>query len=181
MTEDDLALVPRAAGGDDLAFEVLVRRHTDAIWRLTYGMLHDRHAAEDATQETFLKAHRALGAFRSDSSFKTWLLSIAHRTCLDTLRRQQPAVTDLEAVRDRRARGIDEATRVALESAVSTLPDDERQAFLLVDALGLSREEAAGVVGVPASTLKSRLARAHSKLVASLDADAVPTKRKRTR
>lgn len=173
MSEDDLTLVPRAAGGDELAFEVLVRRHSDAAWRLAFGMLRDRGAAEDAVQETFIKAHRALPDFRGDASFKTWLLSITHRTCLDQLRKARPAVASLDEARRQRTQDRDEATRIALEMAVGTLPDDERQAFMLVDALGLTREEASKILGVPVTTLKSRLARAHDRLVAAVT-DAEP-------
>lgn len=168
MVDDDLALVPRAAGGDELAFELLVRRHADGIWRLAFGMLRDRGAAEDVVQETFIKAHRGLASFRADASFKTWLYSIAHRVCIDQLRKPRAEVASLEEARERRARDVDEATRIALEVAVTKLPEDERQAFMLVDALGMSREEAASVLGIPSTTLKSRLARAHDKLVAEL-------------
>lgn len=166
--DDDLSLVPRAADGDELAFEVLIRRHTDAVWRLCFSMLRDRGAAEDAVQETFIKAHRSLSAFRADSSFKTWVLTIARRTCLDQVRRARHDVVSLEEARQKRTQGIDEATRVALEVAIGELPEDERQAFMLVDALGLNREEAARVLEIPASTLKSRLARAHERLVAAV-------------
>lgn len=168
MTDDDLALARRAAAGEELAFEVLVRRHTDSVWRLAYGMLRDRGTAEDATQEVFVKAYRGLAEFRADSAFRTWLLAIAHRTCLDFLRRARDEVVSLEQVRRERARDADHATRVALQVAIGELPEDERQAFMLVDVLGLSREEAATVSGVPASTLKSRLARSHERLVAAL-------------
>lgn len=177
-TTDDAALVGRASAGDEVAFELLVRRHTDAVWRLAMGMLRDRGAAEDATQETFIKAHRALGGFRADASFKTWLLAIAHRTCLDQIKRPKPEIASLDKAREQRARTADQATRVALELAVAKLPDDERQAFMLVDALGLSREEAAQMVEVPVTTLKSRLARAHTKLVEELSGTSKPRARK---
>jgi RNA polymerase sigma-70 factor (ECF subfamily) len=153
--EDDLDLARRAAGGADLAFEILVRRHTEAVWRLAYGMLRDHGAAEDVTQDVFVKAYQALARFRGEAAFRTWLLAIAHRTCLDALRRRSAEVVPLERARHERAREADQATRAALTAAVEALPEGERRAFLLVDVLGLSREEAAAVSGVPASTLKS--------------------------
>lgn len=170
MTEDESGLVRRAAAGDEIAFELLVRRHTDAVWRLCYGVLRDHGTAEDAVQDTFVKAYRALAEFRAESTFKTWLLTIAHRTALDQARKPREQVVSLEAARRERARDTDHATRVALGIAIDALPVDEREAFMLVDVLGLSREEAATVTGTPASTLKSRLARAHERLVEAMDA-----------
>lgn len=172
MDDTDDTLVQQAAGGDQRAFELLVRRHTDSVWRLAYGMLRDRHAAEDASQEAFVKAYRALPGFRGDSSFRTWLLAITHRTCLDQIRRRREVVS-LDEVRRERAHDIDHATRIALQVAIEDLPEDERHAFMLVDVLGLSREEAASVSEIPASTLKSRLARAHGRLVSAIQGTSV--------
>lgn len=169
MTGDDAALVRRAAAGDENSFELLVRRHTDSVWRLCYGILRDHGMAEDAVQESFVKAYRALPEFRAESSFKTWLLTIAHRTCLDQVRRPREQVVSLETARLERARETDHATRVALQIAIEALPGDEREAFMLVDVLGLSREEAASITGIPASTLKSRLARAHDRLIEAIE------------
>jgi RNA polymerase sigma-70 factor (ECF subfamily) len=179
MVDDDAAVVRRAAKGDETAFELLVRRHGNGVWRLAFGMLRDRGAAEDAAQETFIKAYRSLGEFRGQSSFKTWLYSVAHRTCLDQLRKPRPEVASLEHAREQRAHGLDEATRVALEVAVAGLPDDERNAFMLVDALGLSREDAARVLEIPSTTLKSRLARAHERLVEELGGSTTTKRRSR--
>lgn len=179
MTTEDRDLVARAQAGDEVAFELLVRRHTEQVWRLARSLLRDTAAAEDAVQETFIKVHRSIGEFRGDASFKTWVLQITHRTCLDQLRRSREVVP-LDEVRERRARDVDTATRIVLEQAVAALPEDERNAFMLVDALGLSREEAAVVVGVPASTLKSRLARAHARLVEALEGTTT-TKTRKTR
>lgn len=179
MTGDDQHLAQQAAAGDETAFELLVRRHTDAVWRLAYGMLRDRGHAEDATQEVFVKAYRGLAEFRGDAAVRTWLLAIAHRTCLDAIRRRREDVVSLEEARRERFREADHATRIALEMAIEQLPEDERRAFMLVDVLGLSREEAAQVSDIPASTLKSRLARAHDRLVAALGATPVPRRARR--
>lgn len=167
MTDDDLTMVRRALAGEEAAFELLVRRHTDSVWRLAYSMLRQRESAEDVVQEVFVKAYRGLAEFRGDSQLRTWLLSITHRACIDHVRRAREVVS-LEEVRAERARETDLATRITLEQAIEALPQDEREAFMLVDVLGLSREEAASVSGIPASTLKSRLARAHDRLVAAI-------------
>lgn len=166
----DLDLVARAAASsaDPMAFELLVRRHTDSVWRVCFGMLRDRHSAEEATQETFLKAFRGLGAFRGESSVRTWLASIATRVCIDAMRRPQAEIVSLDEAREDRSRQADAATSAALSLAIETLTDEQRQAFLLVDVLGLSREEAASAAGIASSTLKSRLTAAHKRLVGEL-------------
>ncbi|HVF06482.1 MAG TPA: sigma-70 family RNA polymerase sigma factor [Frankiaceae bacterium] len=164
---DDAALVRRAAGGDVLAFETLVRRHTDAVWRVARSMLRDDFAAEEAVQDTFLRAYRALGTFRGDAAVRTWLVSICTRVCVDRLRLRRPEVVPLEEAAARRT-APDPDDRVQLDAAVRGLAPDERAAFLLVDVLGYTSGEAAAVAGAPASTLRSRLGRAREQLAAAL-------------
>lgn len=165
---DDHELLKQAAAGDESAFELLVRRHTDAAWRMARSMLRDDFAAEEAVQDTFLKAYRNLHTFRGEAKVSTWLLSICHRTCIDRLRLKRANVVSLEEVR--RERGREERTdlKVAVEDALAKLPADEREGFLLVEVVGHSREEAAEIVGVPASTMRSRVSRAREKLARSL-------------
>lgn len=165
---EDHELVSRAAGGDEAAFEGLVRRHTDAVWRFARARLHDDFAAEEAVQDTFLKAYRNLHTFRGESKVTTWLLSICHRTCIDRLRLKRHEVVSLDEVRRERARADQPDLRMAIEEALGRIPDDERVAFWLVAALGYSREEAAKIVGVPASTMRSRVARARERLARAL-------------
>lgn len=165
---DDQALVQEAAGGDEDAFELLVRRHTENVWRLAVGLLRDPHEAEEATQDTFLKAYRALGSFRGDAAVGTWLHTICRRTCLDRLRRSSPEVVELEKVRTAKARTGRPDDRVALREALAGLGQDEREAFALVDALGYTSEEAARLCDVPASTMRSRVARARERLADAL-------------
>lgn len=166
---DDLGLAERAGKGDELAFELLVRRHTEAAWRLARSLLRDDFAADEAVQDTFVKAHRALGSFRGDAAVKTWLLAICHRTCIDRLRLKQAEIVPLDEARAKRRRDDEHELRLAIEHEVSRLGDAEREAFTLVDMLGYSREEAASVVGVPASTMRSRVARARAQLAQALE------------
>jgi RNA polymerase sigma-70 factor (ECF subfamily) len=170
---DETAVVDRARGGDAAAFELLVRRHTDAVWRLARSSLGDAHAAEDATQETFLKAYRSLGSFRGDAAVRTWLLSICHRTCLDVHRRAGAAtqVVSLDEARHARTRADSIELRLTIDHTVSRLPDNERIAFTLVDMLGHSSEDAAAVVGVPASTMRSRVGRARRQVIEAIRDD----------
>jgi RNA polymerase sigma-70 factor, ECF subfamily len=165
---EDAALVARAAAGDETAFELIVRRNTDPVWRLARTILRDDFAAEEAVQDTFLKAHRALSSFRGDASVKTWLCSICHRACIDRLRKKSAQVVPLEAVREQRAREQQVELRLAIQEAMDELTDDERRAFELVHVLGFSREEAAAIVGVPPSTMRSRVTRARQRLAESI-------------
>ena len=168
---DDATLAKRAARGDDEAFELIVRRHADRVWRMARSLLNDDFAAEDAVQETFLKAHRALAGFRGDAALSTWLVSICHRTCLDRLRRRDAEVVPIDRLRSERTTETHADVAVAIEQALPSLSPEERRAFQLVDVLGYSRAEAADIEQVPASTLRSRLARARERLVSALQDD----------
>lgn len=167
----------RAAAGDDLAFETMVRRHADAVWRLARANLRDDFTAEEVVQDTFVKAHRALAGFRGDASLRTWLLAICQRTCIDVSRRKRPAVVSLDEARRARAHEDQPELTVALGQAMGRLSDDERRAFTLVDVLGYSREEAAQIVGVPPSTMRSRVAKARLRMMDALgDASSESTR-----
>jgi RNA polymerase sigma-70 factor, ECF subfamily len=167
---DDAELLQRAADGDAVAFELLVRRHADGLWRLARSVLRDDHLAEEAVQDTFVKAHDVLGSFRGEAAVRTWLSTICYRACVDRLRRRQHNVVPLDAARHR-ARAEDHDLRLVLQEALAALPDAEQEAFALVHVLGYRREEAAAIVGVPASTLRSRVARAQLRLAATLADD----------
>lgn len=167
---EDNSLAARAADGDEAAFELLVRRHTEGVWRLARSILRDDFEAEEAVQDTFLKAHRALASFRGEAAFRTWLLAICHRTCLDRLRLRRAAVVPLALVRERCAEEDMPDIRLALEQILNGLSEDERRAFVLVHVLAFSREEAARICEVPASTMRSRVARARERLAALIEA-----------
>jgi RNA polymerase sigma-70 factor, ECF subfamily len=137
------------------------------VWRLC-AQLVSREAADDVTQEVFLRAYRALPSFRGDSSARTWLLSIARRTCADAirdLRRRRRLVTRLE-----RPEAVADPTRaVPVEALLAGLDPDRRQAFVLTQVLGLSYGEAAVVCDCPVGTIRSRVARARADLIARLN------------
>lgn len=165
---DDTELVRQAADGDDAAFELLVRRHTDAAWRMARSMLRDDFAAEEAVQDTFLKAHRNLHTFRGDAKVSTWLLSICRRSCLDRLRLKRHETVELDETRHEGGSEDRTDLRLAVEQALKDLPDEEREAFVLVEVVGHTREEAADIVGVPPSTMRSRVSRARDRLARAL-------------
>jgi RNA polymerase sigma-70 factor, ECF subfamily len=168
VDRSDLDLSREAAEGDEAAFELLVHRHVENVWRLARSLLEDDFEAEDAVQETFVKAYRSRRSFRGEASYRTWLLSICHRTCLDLLRRHHADVVSLAAVRQERTVEETLELRLMIEDGIKLLPLDERHAFVLVDLLGYSREEAARICDVPASTMRSRVSRARQRLASTM-------------
>lgn len=165
-TGDDVerALLARLRRRDEQAFRELVGRHQAVVRAYAAGILGDHHEAEDAAQESFLRAYRRLGAFRGDAPLQSWLLRICRNHCLDRLR-ARPSVTLVEldeeipgAVSDATATGaamlID---RERLVSAIVALPEALQQAVVLRELRGLSYEEVAAVLGVPVGTVRSRL------------------------
>jgi RNA polymerase sigma-70 factor, ECF subfamily len=165
---DDRLLVGRARQGDEVAFETLVRRHADTVWRFARTMVRDDHDAEEVVQDTFVKAYRGLSSYRGDAAITTWLYSICRRTALDRARRRSSVVVPIESARSVPARSASTDDRVAIEAALETLPPDDREAFTLVAVLGYSQEEAATLVGIPASTMRSRMGRARTRLAAAV-------------
>lgn len=164
----DQQQVEAARAGDDEAFAALVRRHAPVAWQLARLLLHDDHEAEDATQEAFVRAHGSLHTFRGDGSFRSWLLTICRRVCVDRLRLVRPELVPLDGVVLSADGDGQPELALAIRAAVSRLDDEERAAFVLVDVLGHNRREAAEVLEVPASTVRSRVARARERLADQL-------------
>lgn len=160
-----------ARDGDPVAQAALVRATQAEVWRFTAALV-DRAEADDLTQETYLRAFRALPDFAGRSSIRTWLLGIARRVCADHLR----AVIRQRRLRDRLATLIgradtgspDAAAGLGAADLLRRLPADRREAFVLTQVLGLSYAEAATVEGVPVGTIRSRVARARAELLAAV-------------
>lgn len=152
---DDRAAVEQAQLGDESAWRVLYERHVDLVFRLACRVVNDRDVALDVVQEAFVKASRAIGGFRGDSSFKSWIATITINEARSSLRKKGRArQVSLEAVAEPESleRGAEDrvsdrqlAAR-ALEF-VGTLPDQQRDAVLLRTTEGLSYREIAAIVG----------------------------------
>jgi len=176
-------LAAQAAAGDPAAQAALVRATQADVWRLC-AHLADRQAAEDLTQETYLRALPALRRFEGRSSLRTWLLSIARRVCADHLRarRRRPLVLvgeDSELAGLERDRPDDVVGgAVAAQDALDRLAPDRREAFVLTQLMGLPYAEAAEVAGCPVGTIRSRVARARADLVEALLAADHPRARR---
>ncbi|MCF2128659.1 sigma-70 family RNA polymerase sigma factor [Strepomyces sp. STD 3.1] len=160
-----------AADGDSEAVDRFVRALQRDVRRFVTYLADDAQAADDLTQDTFLRALTALPRFEGRSSARVWLLSIARRTVIDSLRRaacrpRTAGTDDWQAAAERAQPaglpGFDEG--IALMELVDALPGDRREAFVLTQLLGLPYAEAAEVSRCPVGTVRSRVSRARAAL-----------------
>jgi RNA polymerase sigma-70 factor (ECF subfamily) len=168
----DARLLERARRGDARAFAAVIDHYDQPLCALAYRLLGDRDRMDDALQEAYLKAFRALPRFRGESSVGTWLYRIAYNACLDELARTQTVVS-LDRVREhpdpRPPVAETVPSRHDLSAALAALPPEDRAAVMLVDAQGFDYKAAAEVLGVPEGTIASRLNRARGALRRALD------------
>jgi len=163
-----LALAARS--GDSAAQAAFVRATQAEVWRFVAALV-DVQTADDLTQETFLRAFRALPHFEARSSVRTWLLGIARRTCADHLRsvvrrRRLEARLATQSLTD--SPHPDPSAQISAAALLERLPTQRREAFVLTQLLGLSYEQAAATLEVPIGTIRSRVARARADLVADV-------------
>ena len=175
-TVDPLTRLAMAArDGDRAALATFVERSQADVWRFCAHQLGREHA-DDATQETFLRAIGALRSFRGESSVRTWLLCIARRVCADVIRRTVRRRNLFRRVTAQpHERSSAPRVEADLDDLLGGLGPDRRQAFVLTQVLGLSYDEAAEVCGCPIGTIRSRVARARAELVGWLDDDGEAT------
>jgi RNA polymerase sigma-70 factor, ECF subfamily len=173
LNEPDPALVRAARGGDVDAFGQLVRAYQADVWRLSLHLLRNRTAADDVTQECFVRAFRFISTYKGRSKFTTWLLSIARNCAVDEMRRSGRRRRIEEEVRaETTERSHDPTSGIEVREALAELPMELREPVVLIDMLGLSYLEAAQVLGLPTGTVKSRVHRARTTLADRLgDAD----------
>ena len=171
------ALATAARGGTPEAVERFVRATLPDVWRYVAHLSGEPQAADDLTQETYLRALGSLPRFEGRSSARTWLLSIARRTVVDRLRRAaaRPRLADstdwqyaAERSQPRGLPGFDDG--IALRELLDALPDERRRAFVLTRLLGLPYAETASLTGCPIGTVRSRVARARTALIDSIRA-----------
>ena len=183
---EDLHLARAAQQGDLASYNALVRRHERAVFNVCLRLLHDVQAAEDATQESFVKGWTAIHTFRGDL-VRPWLLRIATNRCYDLLRaRGRRPVRSLDAEpfeiepdwssqvgaeEDPEAFAVRSDLALHLERALAALPDDQRLAIILVDIQGYGYDEVALVTGAALGTIKSRISRARARLRQTLRDD----------
>src|SRR5581483_9423671 len=180
---DENELVERAQRGDERAFEEIVERYSDLVFRTALAVAGRPADAEEAAQDAFVKAHAALGRFRAGEPLRPWLLRIAGNEARNRVRSAgrhtslQLRVT--EAARTGGAAPSPEAAALAAEEryrlleALNASDPDDRAVIALRFLLDLSVAETAATLGLPEGTVKSRLSRALSRLRARLQGEAV--------
>lgn len=184
----DATLVERVKRGDTRAFELLVVKYQRRIERLIARMVRDTDLVADIAQESFIRAYRAIGQFRGESAFYTWLYRIAVNTAKKTLveMKRDPVVlesalasrddddetsraeTDLSDGETPEAVLASKEIAQAVNAAVEDLSEDLRQAITLREIEGLSYEEIATVMNCPIGTVRSRIFRAREAIAARL-------------
>ncbi len=176
----DQDLVARVQAGDKSAFDLLVRKYQHKIAKLISRYVYDHAEVEDVTQETFIKAYRAISGFRGESAFYTWLYRIAINTAKNYLVSQGRRLpnSDLNSEENEtneeggNLREIATPERTALTNeiaetvmlAMRALPEDLRTAITLREIEGLSYEEIAAVMDCPIGTVRSRIFRAREAI-----------------
>ena len=175
---DEAAVIARARRGDMAAFAMLVERYQPPVYNLAYRMLGDSPEAEDAAQETFLRAYRRLGSYQSSRKFASWLLSIAAHYCIDQLRRSrgyQPSLDDANW-HDGLVSGQPQPEAIILERERSgnlqvllqALPVAQRAVLALRYWSDLSIAEIAAISGDSEGAVKVKLFRARQALARTL-------------
>jgi RNA polymerase sigma-70 factor, ECF subfamily len=184
----DAELAARAANGDDRAFEAIMRRHNRLLFRTARSILRSDAESEDAVQEAYVRAWRALANFRGDSKLSTWLVRIVINEAMGRLRRCGATVIPLEATMDGgdappedSIAGDDEQQpdRIAMrgeirrlmEARIDTLPEAFRTVFMLRAVEELNVEEVATALGLPEVTVRTRYFRARGLLREGLSRD----------
>jgi len=183
--EIDRQLVARAQRGDKHAFELLVEKYQRKLARLLSRFIRDPAEVEDVTQEAFIKAYRALPAFRGDSAFYTWLYRIGINTAknyLMAMGRRAPTSTEVEA---EEAEGFEEGEQLrdintpesvllskeiaaTVNATIEQLPEELRTAIQLREIEGMSYEDIAQVMSCPIGTVRSRIFRAREAIAEQL-------------
>jgi RNA polymerase sigma-70 factor (ECF subfamily) len=176
----DQALVERVQKGDKQAFDVLVLKYQNKIIQLVNRYVHDSDEARDVAQEAFIKAYKAIGRFRGESAFYTWLYRIAINTAKNYLVAggRRPPNIDIDAQDAEQYDGamglkeyatperllLKDEIEALIAKAIDELPDDLRTAIILRELEGLSYEEIAQTMECPIGTVRSRIFRARDAI-----------------
>jgi RNA polymerase sigma-70 factor (ECF subfamily) len=177
-SDRDIALMERVKNGDDAAFEELVTRHSQTVYKLAYRFLFDSQEAEDITQEVFLRVYRAAGTYTPKAKFSTWLYTITKNICFNELRKKKSVTVfsiedemlpELPSLDASPVAKLEEAeVRQRVLDAVKALPVNLKIAVLLLKYHGLSYEEVANILGCTVNAVKLRVHRAKNYLAKSI-------------
>jgi RNA polymerase sigma-70 factor (ECF subfamily) len=184
MGPTDEELVEAFQGGDLSAFDDLLRRWDGKIHGAIYRLMGSDEEARDLCQETFLKAYRALGGFKGEARFSSWLYQIALNVCRDRMRRRRGktlvSLDDMEEGEihvDRAPSALEQMEAADLSrrvaAAVAALPEEQREVIVLKEYQGLTFLEIAQTLGLPMSTVKTRLYRGLGLLKLKLERQGI--------
>jgi len=186
MSRTDEELVASSLAGDRSAFDLLVLRWDRKIQGAIYRLMGSEEEARDLCQEAFLKAYRGLGGFKGEARFSSWLYQIALNLCRDRMRRRRGRImVSLDALEPEAQGHVlrDEASTQDLveardlqqkvRAAVMALPEDQREVIVLKEYEGLTFQEIAEVLGLPVSTVKTRLYRGLDRMRERLSREGV--------
>jgi RNA polymerase sigma-70 factor (ECF subfamily) len=174
--DDDVALVTAVRGGSELAFNLLVDRHQQAVRTFLRRLLGNEGDADDMAQETFLAAWTHARSFRGDASVRSWLCGIAWRKAKGARRswaRQRSRDTEHhERLSPEGSRGTTMEDRLAIRRALQALPLEQRAAVTLCLICGFSHSETAEILGSPLGTVKSHVLRGRERLMKEMERHA---------
>lgn len=173
---NELQLINRARAGDGEAFGALVEQYRDNVYRLAYRMCGNAHDADEAAQEAFVAAWRALPNFRGEAKFSTWLYRLTTNAAIDLMRREkrhrtasEEDVPELADETDSPQQQVERTEqRETVQKALSSLSEEYREVLLLRYMQELDYTEIAAALSLPAGTVKSRLNRAKAALKKAL-------------
>ncbi|NTV91513.1 MAG: sigma-70 family RNA polymerase sigma factor [Clostridiales bacterium] len=188
MDENEKSLIDRSKAGDIEAFEQLVEKYQKKVFNIALRTIDNYADASDMAQEVFIRVYRAIGSFKEQSSFSTWLYKITTNVCLDELRKRKNkrAVSLDEEIRfedgeakrqyessDPRPEDTAEKNELKriVKEAIGKLSEEHRMAIVLRDLQGFSYEEMAVMLNLPEGTVKSRINRARQALKNILQAN----------
>jgi RNA polymerase sigma-70 factor (ECF subfamily) len=170
----DVELIHRVQLGDTGAFDELMQRYAASVYKVTYSLTRNHADADDLSQETFIRAYRAIARFDEHYRFYTWVRRIAVNLCFNHLKRGKKfrfiplPMGDGEAesvdIADPQPQAADSGLRRDLDQALTKLPPDQRAVFVLRVDEEMSYSEISQALGIPVGTVMSRLNRAREKL-----------------
>lgn len=172
--DDTTHLLLAAGKGDVASFTAFVRATQGDVWRFCAHLV-DTQAADDLTQDVYVRVAKSMHGFRGEAAARTWLMTIARRVCADHLRgvvrrRRHERITDPVTMASMPTVHHDEGPATDLDRLLARLQPDRREAMVLTQVLGMTYAEAADAAGVPVGTIRSRVARARAELVATMPA-----------
>jgi RNA polymerase sigma-70 factor, ECF subfamily len=180
LPAEEAEWIRAAQSGDRDAFACLIHHYWDRLYRWLYHLTRDRHAAEDLTQESFLKALAAIQSFRAGSNFRAWVFRIARNNFVNFKRSERRTKVQLpEDVAASDIGGTETTTEnrealVRIGQAVAELPEDFRAALLLRVNEGLSFREVARILGITEETARWRMFKARQTLMKVLPPELLP-------